>query len=49
MATILQRIAANAGELARARRRYRRGETGTPSYEAYNPFRRHHQQQGPYA
>jgi hypothetical protein len=21
--------------------RYRRGETGTPSYKAYNPFRRH--------
>ena len=24
-----------------ARERYRRGETDTPSYEAYNPFRRH--------
>ena len=91
VAAILQRIAADVGELARARRaaglgaagalpdrraerrrrvagpdlgfrefccrnklprserswdlfageRYRRGETDTPSYEAYNPFRRH--------
>ncbi len=30
-----------------AAERYRRGETGIPSYEAYNPFR--HRQQGPYA
>ncbi len=30
-----------------AAERYRRGETDTPSYEAYNPFR--HRQQGPYA
>ena len=30
-----------------AAERYRRGETDIPSYEAYNPFRRH--QQGPYA
>ena len=30
-----------------AAERYRRGETDTPSYEAYNPFRHH--QQGPYA
>ena len=30
-----------------AAERYRRGETGIPSYEAYNPFR--HRQPGPYA
>ncbi len=97
MAAILQRIAADVDELARARRvadlvtaaalpdrragrrrrvaepgldfrefcrcgkllqserswdlfaaeRYRRGETGIPPHEAYNPFR--HRQQGPYA
>jgi hypothetical protein len=28
-----------------AAERYRRGETDTPSYQAYNPFR--HRQQGP--
>jgi hypothetical protein len=30
-----------------AAERYRRDETGIPSYEAYNPFR--HRQPGPYA
>ena len=30
-----------------AAERHRRGESGIPSYEAYNPFR--HRQQGPYA
>jgi hypothetical protein len=30
-----------------AAERYRRGETGIPSYVAYNPFR--HRQPGPYA